>query len=727
MVVTDSAGCTDTLTVVVDDDCAPGGGGCVMPVVVSVATTPAYCGEPVGTASIELANDTVGFAYLWQPAVSAGPSASGLAAGTYEVRIADPADPDSCFVKVTLEIEGTDAPSLSATTTAASCDAGGAISLSANGGTPPYTYDWSDLPGMADPADRTDVAAGTYEVVVTDSAGCTDTLTVVVGDDCAPGGGLIDTLTIVTVMDTPTSFCPADSVAMAMSSMTPCGMPANGTFEMSDSCVLYIPDSGFTGQDSACLVVCDSMATCDTLIVLIEVTEVVPCEALFAEAQDTLWAADCAEAWYCIPVPFMELEDFEILDNGTLFGGSLAACDFDSLMAYTYTALPGGGYAGPYLLQQWEVDGQTYTANFEDIEALVALMNEWDPAGNWTLNTSTQTVTGGVPGRAYGDLVIRQISSGAIAVLTLNTNLTPQGTALLLASGQHELVVRDLTTGCADTVSVEVFCSGATTLVDTVGLNLTDTLCIDLSWLPGDSLSLQNICPDQSGEFVFIDFLPPDCIVVQGVEIGAEQACIVACDELGYCDTLTIQIEVVPMGDQPIANDDEGSTWREQDIQIEILLNDTINGELADLYLLDQPQFGTVTLDANGVAIYQPNGADCDPIQPDRFTYVLCNPVGCDTATVFVTVDCEEFIIFSGFSPNGDGVNDFFTIRGVERLPGNHLLVFNRWGNQVYEAWDYKNDWDGTWNGKKLPDGTYFYIFEDGRGNTFTGYVQINR
>jgi len=117
-------------------------------------------------------------------------------------------------------------------------------------------------------------------------------------------------------------------------------------------------------------------------------------------------------------VPFMELEDFDILDNGTLFGGSLAACDFDSLMAYTYTALPGGGYAGPYLLQQWVVDGQSHTANFDSIEELVSLMNQWDPVGNWTLNTTTQTITGGVPGRAYGDLVIRQISTGGIAVLT---------------------------------------------------------------------------------------------------------------------------------------------------------------------------------------------------------------------------------------------------------------------------------------------------------------------
>jgi len=54
-------------------------------------------------------------------------------------------------------------------------------------------------------------------------------------------------------------------------------------------------------------------------------------------------------------------------------------------------------------------------------------------------------------------------------------------------------------------------------------------------------------------------------------------------------------------------------------------------------------------------------------------------------------------------------------------------LIFNRWGNEVYSSENYQNDWDGTWDGKILPDGTYFYIFSDGRGNKFTGYVHINR
>ncbi|MEM9822867.1 MAG: gliding motility-associated C-terminal domain-containing protein, partial [Bacteroidota bacterium] len=88
-----------------------------------------------------------------------------------------------------------------------------------------------------------------------------------------------------------------------------------------------------------------------------------------------------------------------------------------------------------------------------------------------------------------------------------------------------------------------------------------------------------------------------------------------------------------------------------------------------------------------------------------------------------------ELTIFSGFSPNGDGVNDFFQIRGIERFPNNSVLVFNRWGNEVFRSRGYTNDqgWDGRWEGKDLPDGTYFYVIEDGEGNQYSGYVQIHR
>lgn len=78
----------------------------------------------------------------------------------------------------------------------------------------------------------------------------------------------------------------------------------------------------------------------------------------------------------------------------------------------------------------------------------------------------------------------------------------------------------------------------------------------------------------------------------------------------------------------------------------------------------------------------------------------------------------KPLIFADFFSPNGDGHNDVFYVENLEEYPINKLFVFNRWGEIVYTAEPYNNDWDGTMNintpifGDKLPDGMYFYRFE---------------
>lgn len=91
------------------------------------------------------------------------------------------------------------------------------------------------------------------------------------------------------------------------------------------------------------------------------------------------------------------------------------------------------------------------------------------------------------------------------------------------------------------------------------------------------------------------------------------------------------------------------------------------------------------------------------------------------------TVEIVALEIPNGFTPNGDGLNDRFEIRGLEFYPENRLLIFNRWGNEVYNVTAYKNDWDGA----SLSEGTYYYIFElrlhSGHWQTFKGFVTIVR
>jgi gliding motility-associated-like protein/uncharacterized repeat protein (TIGR01451 family) len=93
-----------------------------------------------------------------------------------------------------------------------------------------------------------------------------------------------------------------------------------------------------------------------------------------------------------------------------------------------------------------------------------------------------------------------------------------------------------------------------------------------------------------------------------------------------------------------------------------------------------------------------------------------------------------DFNIPEGFSPNGDGINDFIIIRGIDYYPENSIVIFNRWGIKVYEASPYKNDWDGRSirglrvGGDELPVGTYFYLLDLGDGSkVIKGTFYLNR
>lgn len=93
----------------------------------------------------------------------------------------------------------------------------------------------------------------------------------------------------------------------------------------------------------------------------------------------------------------------------------------------------------------------------------------------------------------------------------------------------------------------------------------------------------------------------------------------------------------------------------------------------------------------------------------------------------------SDFFIPEGFSPNSDGINDVFFIRGIENYPNNSIQIFNRWGNKIFEAEGYKNNWDGksklgiTVGGEDLPVGTYFYVFDFGDGSNFQkGTIYLN-
>ncbi len=83
--------------------------------------------------------------------------------------------------------------------------------------------------------------------------------------------------------------------------------------------------------------------------------------------------------------------------------------------------------------------------------------------------------------------------------------------------------------------------------------------------------------------------------------------------------------------------------------------------------------------------------------------------------------------ITSLFTPNNDGINDYWYIPNLEQYGKLQVTVYNRYGQAVYRSDSYKNDWDGTWNGYPLPSATYYYIIRSSEKGIIKGVVNIVR
>ena len=126
------------------------------------------------------------------------------------------------------------------------------------------------------------------------------------------------------------------------------------------------------------------------------------------------------------------------------------------------------------------------------------------------------------------------------------------------------------------------------------------------------------------------------------------------------------------------------------------------------------------TGDITGIKWSPKKGLDMDNIMSPManpsytitYTVTGTNSGGCevtDTVTVHVTTD---YPVPNAFSPNQDGLNDLWEIPLIDQYPRCRIAIYNRWGNQIFYSEGYPNPWDGTFNGKELPSGTYYYSLQ---------------
>ena len=100
---------------------------------------------------------------------------------------------------------------------------------------------------------------------------------------------------------------------------------------------------------------------------------------------------------------------------------------------------------------------------------------------------------------------------------------------------------------------------------------------------------------------------------------------------------------------------------------------------------------------------------------------------GCKNSDTIVLTKGEirEIEVMNVITPNGDGINDKLVIKNIDQIKPCKLSIYNRWGDKLFSSNNYQNNWDGTYKGKSLHEGTYYYVLETKNGKVFKGAVNI--
>ena len=574
---------------------------------------------------------------------------------------------------------------------------------------------------------------GFTEVVIIDNAvGCSDTfyidvscvipdtliLNMFLGDNSVE---CFDFSELPGTLESVTNVCPGSSGTAAIMNLV------NG-----DSCVVVVASS--PGTDVGCFVFCDSLGICDTTTIIANVS--IPGGIGTHEYFDTVYNA--AGDLLCINtavLPGIPDTIYNICPSSSNINVSFNI----DLMTYciNYEGLANGTDTACIVVCDdmgiCDTTNMFITSiiNGPDYYYDTIYLNATETYCDFDLSDLPGTVTNminGCPGNSgeYVDFTV-DLASGCVIYNSIDVG---KDTACIYISDDMGNVDTTFMIVCSLSPQPE-------TITDTLRLGISETYCIDQSELSGNITDSVFLCGSNAANAVIYD--PNNltlCIDVEAIALGTEMFCVYICDDFMVCDTTYFDITVVEddvMG-LPEAVDDIDVTSLNNEVVTNVCGNDIVPGNaLTAFYVLPEsdgglgPQNGAAFVNDDCTIQYEPEDGFCDGT--DSYTYVICNSMGCDTANVTITVECpvSELSFYDGFSPNGDGINDFFVIQGIEGYPNSELILFNRWGNQVHKVNNYQNNWFGQWEGIDLPDGVYFYYLEDGEGNEYSGNVTLHR
>lgn len=207
------------------------------------------------------------------------------------------------------------------------------------------------------------------------------------------------------------------------------------------------------------------------------------------------------------------------------------------------------------------------------------------------------------------------------------------------------------------------------------------------------------------------DFLSQDTIIYS------------VCNPANECDTAMILLNI------GLRANDESEVGVNKDsatVKVNVLANDNnFTADSLSMRIIKSTKFTAYFVDS--ILVLDRNITGSCGI--DTVVYEICAGAICDSASLPISSDCyvEEYLP-TGFSPNGDGINDKLVFKFLDNSKPVILNIFNRYGDLIYENNDYGNDWDGIPRNfkKAATDGSYWYTVRT-RGKQYIQYLVIQR
>jgi len=273
-----------------------------------------------------------------------------------------------------------------------------------------------------------------------------------------------------------------------------------------------------------------------------------------------------------------------------------------------------------------------------------------------------------------------------------------------LADSFEVMLIANSDKGCTDTIRKFVYIMTASIVAD---FNVTN-VCV------GDTVFFQNV--SQIINDTFLNFIW-DFGDMSGTVISDNPYHI-------YKDTGTYTVKM-------IANSKNGFKDSISHI-INILAGPPLNITYFKDTILYEGQ--KVVLTANGIfdLVLWSTGEQTSSIEVDSqgiYSVVVMDKNGCKSfgSIRIVVLERTTFSFINTITPNGDGINELFKIDNIKQYQPCKLVIYNRWGQELYSDNDYNNDWNGMYKGNPLPQATYYFVLETVDHKVYKGAVNIVR